>query len=108
MKTRALPMVAVMPIRPLTCSVLAVAGVGCLLFILTVRGASDWSDSLGVIFYGVVIGAFGLSVVGGVAALLSRTLGTGQRLFCVAVGVVVPVLFAYATWAILDFVSHMN
>jgi hypothetical protein len=108
MEAWALPMVTLMPIRPLTCSWLALAGVGCLLFILTVRGASDWSGSLAVVFYGLVIGTLGLSVVGGVAALLGRTLGTGQRLFCLAVGIVVPALFAYSTWAILDFLSHMN
>ena len=108
LKASALPMATVMPIRPVTCSLLALGGVGCLLFILTVRGASDWSDALGVIFYGLVIAAFALSVVGGVTALLSRTLGTGQRLFCLGVGIAVPALFAFATWAILDLVSNMN
>jgi hypothetical protein len=97
-----------MATRPVTCSLLALACVGCLVLVLTVRGAEDWSDTLGVTFYGLVIGAFGLSAVGGLGALRSRTLGAPQRLFCIAVGIGVPALFAYSAWAILEFLSHVS
>jgi hypothetical protein len=103
----ALPMVTVMPARPVTCSLLSLASVGCLLLIVTVRGAWGWSDSLAVTFYGLVIVALGLSLVGGFAAL-GGSMVTRQRVFCLAVGLVVPALFAFSTWAVFDFVSHLR
>ena len=94
--------------NPVTWSFLALASVGCLVFIIKVRGGENWSGLLALVFFGLVIGAIGLSVVGGVAALRSRTLGAGRRLFCIAVGILVPALIAFYTWVILELVSHLE
>jgi hypothetical protein len=93
---------------PVTYSLLALASVGCLVVIIKVRGGEDWSGLLALVFFGLVIAAFGLSVVGGVASVQSRALGAGQRLFCIAVGILVPALIAFYTWVILDLVSHLE
>ena len=92
-------------IFPVGCSLLSLASVGCLLLMLTVRGASDWSGSLAVTFYGLVIIAVGLALVGGLVALLG-SMFTGERVFCLGVGLAVPALFAYYTVSFLNFVSH--
>jgi hypothetical protein len=93
------------PISPVTYSLLALAGVGCLVYIVKVRGGENWSGLLALVFFGLVVGAIGLSVVGGVAAFQSRRLGAWQRLFCIAVGILVPALIAFYAWVILTLVS---
>lgn len=92
-------------IFPVACSLLSLASVGCLLLLLTVRGASDWSGSLAVTFYGLVIVAVVLALVGGLVAMLGAMF-TVERWFCLGVGLVVPALFAYYTVSFLNFVSQ--
>jgi hypothetical protein len=68
---------------------------GCLawvLFVLLVRGADDWSDLLGVTFYGAVVVGPILGILGGVAAVYDRSLATWKRVVAIVVGVVLPVL----------------
>jgi len=95
-------------VRPATYSSLAVGGVGCLLLILIVRGAADWSEGLAIVFYGLVIGALGLSVIGGIGALRSRTIAAWERWFSLGVAAAVPSLIVVATYAVLDFLAHLN
>jgi hypothetical protein len=67
---------------------------GCLawvLFVLFVRGPDDWSETLGVTFYGAVVVGPILGILGGVAAIYDRSLATWKRMVAISVGLVLPV-----------------
>lgn len=69
----------------------ALACVAWVLFVLFVRGPSDWSELLGVTFYGAVLLGPVLGIVGGVMAIKDRTLETWKRVVAIGVGIVLPV-----------------
>jgi hypothetical protein len=93
---------------PTVQTLIAVGSFSAVWLILAIRGASDWSNGLGVVFYTLLIVAFVLSLTGGLSALVSRTITPGARWFCVGVGVAIPTVIILLAVAVIHALSQLN
>lgn len=90
------------------CACGALACVAWALFVLFVRGPSDWSDFWTFTFYGSLLAAPVLALAGAILALSNRRMSLGKRLAVIGIGIAIPTAVVLFIWALLNALSKLS